>query len=346
MEIMSGRPKIGCYDRRPRAIRHAHALQGFACGLAALVCGASFNASAQSQYPARAIRIVVPFTAGGLTDILARGMGERLSSAWGQSVVIDNRPGADGIVGAQIAAKAAPDGYTLVMIGISYAANPSTHRTLPYDTLRDFAPLINLVDAPMALAIHPQLKVNSVSELVSMARAKPGQVSYASGGNGASQHPTAVLFEIMSKTELHHIPYKGAAPALIDLLGGRVDTMFAPLAASTQHAKAGRLKVLGVTSAKRVSLDPDVPTIAEGGVPGFEARAWFGLAAPAGVPGEIMLKINRKIDAQLRDPAFVEKLAVIGTVPIGGTSEEFAAFVRKEMTKYAAVVKKAGLQVD
>ena len=312
----------------------------------ALVGWFSLSAFAEPQYPARAVRLVVPFTAGGLTDILARGVGERLSAAWGQSVVIDNRPGADGIVGAQVAVKSAPDGYTLLMIGISFAANPSTHKTLPYDSVRDFAPLINLVDAPMALAIHPQVKANTVSELVALARAKPGQVSYASGGNGASQHLTAVLFEIMSKTELHHIPYKGAAPAVIDLLGGRVDMMFAPLAASTQYAKAGRLKVLGVTSAKRVSLDPDVPTIAEGGVPGFEARAWFAMAAPANVPKDIMRKINRKIDEQLRDPAFVEKLALIGTVPIGGTSEEFAAFLGSEMKKYAMIVKKAGLQVD
>lgn len=311
-----------------------------------IVCGLSFGAGAQIQYPSKAIRIVVPFTAGGLTDILGRGIGERLSSAWSQPVVIDNRTGADGIVGAQIAAKATPDGYTLLMIGISFAANPSTHRTMPYDTVKDFSPLINLADAPMVLAVHPQLKVNTVADLVTLARSKPNQVSYASGGNGSSQHLTAVLFEIMSKTDMHHIPYRGAAPAVLDLLGGRVDMMFSPLATSTQHAKAGRLKVLGVTSSKRVSLDLDLPTIAEAGVPGFEARAWFGLATPANVPKEVMLKLNRKIDEELRDPVFSKKLAEIGTVPVGGTSEDFGAFIRQEMTKYAAVVKKAGIKID
>jgi tripartite-type tricarboxylate transporter receptor subunit TctC len=320
-------------------------------GLHMLACFLAFGgytscAVSQSQYPTKAIRIVVPFTAGGLTDILARGIGDRLSNGWGQPVVIDNRTGADGIVGAQIVSKAAPDGYTLLMIGISFAANPSTHRTMPYDTLQDFSPLINLADAPMVLAVQPQLKVNTVTELVTLARSKPNQVSYASGGNGSSQHLTAVLFEIMSKTDMHHIPYRGAAPAVLDLLGGRVDMMFSPLAASTQYAKAGRLKVLGVTSSKRVSLDPDLPTIAEAGVPGFEARAWFGLAVPAHVPKEVMLKLSRKIDEELRDPTFSKKLAEIGTVPAGGTPDEFAAFIRQEMSKYAAVVKKAGIKLD
>jgi len=259
--------------------------------------------------------------------------------------VIDNRTGADGIVGAQIVANAAPDGYTLLMIGISYAANPSVHRKMPYDTLKDFAPLVLLADAPMVLAVHPQLKVNTVSELVALARSKPGQINYASGGNGSSQHLAAVLFEITAKIDMNHIPYRGAAPAVLDLLGGRVDVMFSPLAQSTQHAKAGRLKLLGVTSSKRVSLDPALPAITEA-VPGFEARAWFGLAAPAGVPKDIMLKLNRQINEELRDAAFGEKLVGIGAVPGGGTPEEFAAFIRREMTKYAAVVKRAGIQLD
>lgn len=327
----------------PLAIGSHALVRAFAATVLAVV---AFTSNAQSQYPARAIRLVVPFTAGGLTDILARGIGERLGSAWGQSVVIDNRTGADGIVGAQIVAKAAPDGYSLLMIGISFAANPSTHKSLPYDTLKDFAPLISLADAPMVLSVHPQLKVNSVSELVTLARSKPRQVSFASGGSGSSQHLAAVLFEITSSTDLNHVPYRGAAPALLDLLGGRVDMMFSPLAVSTQHARAGRLRVLGVTSSKRVSLDPDLPTIAEGGVPGYEARAWFGMAVPANTPKDIMLKLTRTIDEQLRDPAFSKRLADIGTVPVGGTSEDFAAFIRREMTKYAAVVKKAGIKVD
>jgi tripartite-type tricarboxylate transporter receptor subunit TctC len=212
--------------------------------------------------------------------------------------------------------------------------------------VRDFAPLIVLVDAPMVLAVHPNVKATSVSEFVALARTKPKHVSFASGGNGSSQHLAAVLFEILSKTDMNHIPYRGAAPAILDLLGGRVDMMFAPLAASTAHAKAGRLRVLAVSSSKRVSLDPDLPTIAEAGVPGYEARAWFGMAAPAGVPKDVMLKLNSKIQEELRDPGFVKRLADMGTVPVGGPSEEFAAFVHSEMVKYATVVKKAGIKVD
>jgi tripartite-type tricarboxylate transporter receptor subunit TctC len=317
-----------------------------ACAFVALLCAYAPRASAQAQYPAKAIRIIVPFAPGGLTDVLARGIGERLRAAWGQPVVIDNRTGADGIVGAQVALNAVPDGYTLLMIGISFAANPSVHRKMPYDTVREFAPLVLLADAPMVLAVHPQLKVDALPQLLTLARAKPGQLNFASGGNGSSQHLAAVLFEITGKVDLNHVPFRGAAPALLDLVAGRVDMMFAPLAQSTQYAKAGRLKVLGVTSSKRVMLDPDLPTIAEAGVPGYEARAWFGLAAPAAVPRDVVIKVNRKISDELRDPGFAEKLTAMGLVPGGGSSEEFTAFVRKEMGKYAAVVKKAGLQVD
>ncbi|OGA49556.1 MAG: hypothetical protein A3F74_10450 [Betaproteobacteria bacterium RIFCSPLOWO2_12_FULL_62_58] len=301
--------------------------------------------AAQPTYPNKAIRILVPFTAGGLTDILGRGIGERLTAAWGQPVVVDNRPGADGMLATQIVSKANPDGYTLLMIGLSYAANPSVHRNLPYDTVRDFTPVILAADAPMVLAVHPEVKANTVSELVALARAKPGQINFASGGTGSSQHLAAVLFEITAKVELYHIQYKGAAPAVTDLLGGRVQMMFAPLAQSTQHAKAGRLKLLGVTSPQRVAFNPELPTIMES-VPGYEARAWYGLAAPSGVPKDIVLKLNGKIAEELRGPVLSEKLMAMGLVPGGGMPDEFAAFIRNEMTKYAAVVKKAGIKLD
>jgi tripartite-type tricarboxylate transporter receptor subunit TctC len=319
-------------------------LRALACALLAL--GSVHARAAESQYPSKAIRIVVPFAPGGLTDVLGRAIGERLRAAWGQPVVIDNRTGADGIVGAQVALNAVPDGYTLLMIGISFAANPSVHRKMPYDTLREFAPLVLLADAPMVLAVHPQLKVDALPQLLTLARTKPGQLNYASGGNGSSQHLAAVLFEITGKIDLNHVPFRGAAPALLDLVAGRVDLMFAPLAQSSTHAKAGRLKLLGVTSAQRVSLDPALPTIAEAGVPGYEARAWFGLAVQSAVPRDVMAKLNRKISDEVRDTAFAEKLAAMGMVPGGGSSEEFAAFVKREMSKYAAVVKKAGLQID
>lgn len=311
--------------------------------LAAAMLAAGHAWAAQGAYPAKPIRILVPFAAGGSTDLLARGIGERMSAAWGKPVVIDNRPGGDGIVASQIVAKADPDGYTLLMVAIGHASNASLYK-LPYDTLRDFRAIIMVADVPMILTVRSDLKVNNVAELIELARQKPGQLNCASAGVGASHHLAAELFRLMAKVDFQHVQYKGAAPALMDVVGGRVDMMFAPMMISMPHVKAGRIKGLGVTSSKRVSIAPDLPTIAEAGVPGYEARAWYGLVAPAGVPAAIVLKLNSVIDEALRSSAFREKIVSLGAVPVGGSADEFAKFIEREVKKYADVVKQGGIR--
>ncbi len=309
----------------------------------ALHGGGALAAAADASYPARPIRILVPFAPGGSTDLVARGIGDKLTKAWGQQVVIDNRTGADGIIASEIVAKANPDGHTLLMNALGHAANVSLYRKLPYDTLKDFTPIILGADVPIVLAVHASVQAKSVSELVALARAKKGGLNCATAGVGASHHLAAELFRLATKAELQYIHYKGAAPALIEVAAGRVDMMFAPVSSAIQHIKAGRLKVLGVTSAKRVPVAPDVPTIAESGVPGYEARAWYGLVAPAKVDRTIVRKLNREIDQALRNSDLGERLLAIGAIPVGGTPEEFGDFIQREVKKYAVVVKAAGI---
>ena len=314
------------------------------CALAlAVIAG---HASAQSAYPSKSIRILVPFPAGGSTDFVARGIGQKITEAWGQQVVLDNRAGAAGIVATEIVAKAAPDGYTLLMNSVSHAANASMYGKLPYDTLRDFAPIILFADVPIILVVRSQFSANSVADLISLARAKPGQLNFAAGGVGASSHLAGELFRSMARIQWQTVQYKGGAPTLVDLLGGQVDLTFSPIASSIQHVKAGRLKALGVTSSKRVPLLPDLPTIAESGVPGYAASAWYGVVAPARVPRDIIQKLNREINALLKNPEFREGMLARGAVPMGGSSEEFAAFMRQEVGKYAALVKESGIKLE
>ena len=314
------------------------------CALALTVIAG--HASAQSAYPSKSIRILVPFPAGGSTDFVARGIGQKITEAWGQQVVLDNRAGAAGIVATEIVAKAAPDGYTLLMNSVSHAANASMYGKLPYDTLRDFAPIILFADVPIILVVRSQFSANSVADLISLARAKPGQLNFAAGGVGASSHLAGELFRSMARIQWQTVQYKGGAPTLVDLLGGQVDLTFSPIASSIQHVKAGRLKALGVTSSKRVPLLPDLPTIAESGVPGYAASAWYGVVAPARVPRDIIQKLNREINALLKNPEFREGMLARGAVPMGGSSEEFAAFMRQEVGKYAALVKESGIKIE
>jgi tripartite-type tricarboxylate transporter receptor subunit TctC len=314
------------------------------CALALTVIAG--HASAQSAYPSKSIRILVPFPAGGSTDFVARGIGQKITEAWGQQVVLDNRAGAAGIVATEIVAKAAPDGYTLLMNSVSHAANASLYSKLPYDTLRDFAPIILFADVPIILVVRSQFSANSVADLISLARAKPGQLNFAAGGVGASSHLAGELFRSMARIQWQTVQYKGGAPTLVDLLGGQVDLTFSPIASSIQHVKAGRLKALGVTSSKRVPLLPDLPTIAESGVPGYAASAWYGVVAPARVPRDIIQKLNREINALLKNAEFREGMLARGAVPMGGSSEEFAAFMRQEVGKYAALVKESGIKLE
>jgi tripartite-type tricarboxylate transporter receptor subunit TctC len=304
--------------------------------------------NAQAPYPSKPIRIVVPFPAGGTTDILARAVAAKLTETTGQPAVVDNRPGAGGNIGAELVAKSAPDGYTFLMGTVgTHAINPSLYAKMPYDHVKDFAPVILVAGVPNVLVVNPALPVNSVQELIAYIRANPGKVNFASSGSGTSIHLSGELFKTMTGTQITHVPYKGSAPALQDLVGGQVQIMFDNLPSSLALIKAGKLKALAVTSAERSSALPDVPTVAEAGLPGFEASSWFGLLAPAGTPKEAIAKINGEVAKWLATPEAKEKLASQGAIAAAGlTPDDFAKHIAAETTKWNKVVKESGAKVD
>ncbi len=306
----------------------------------------AIGASGQS-YPNRAIRLVVPFTPAGTTDILARAAAQKLTEALGQSVVVDNRPGAAGNIGSDIVAKSAPDGYTLLMGTVStHAINTSLYTNMPYDNIKDFAPVALVAKVPNVLEVNPSLPVNSVADLVSLAKSKPGEINFASSGSGTSIHLSGELFKTMAGVDMIHVPYKGSAPALIDLVAGQVQVMFDNLPSSIALIRAGKLRAIAVTSLKRAPALPDVPTISERGLPGFEATSWFGVLAPAGTPSAIVMRINTEINKWLQSAEARQKLLSQGAEPAGGTPEEFTAFIAAETDKWAKVVKVSGAKVD
>jgi len=324
-------------------VRHA-AL--FLLGVSAFALAAIAGAQAPA-YPTKPIRLVVPFPAGGATDILAREVAKHLTDAWGQSVVVDNRPGAGGNIGSELVAKAAPDGYTLEMGTVgTHAINASLYSKMPYDHVRDFVPVILVAGVPNVLEVNPALPVNSVQELIAYAKANPGKLNFASSGSGTSIHLSGELFKVMAGVQMTHVPYKGSAPALQDLIGGQVQLMFDNLPPSLPQIKAGKLRALAVTSAARAPALPDTPTVAEAGLPGFEASSWFGVLAPAGTPPEIVNKLNAEIAKWLASPGAKEKLANVGANIAGGTPEDFARHIQAETTKWAKVVKESGAKVD
>ena len=324
-------------------VRHA-AL--FLLGVSAFALAAIAGAQAPA-YPTKPIRLVVPFPAGGATDILAREVAKHLTDAWGQSVVVDNRPGAGGNIGSELVAKAAPDGYTLEMGTVgTHAINASLYSKMPYDHVRDFVPVILVAGVPNVLEVNPALPVNSVQELIAYAKANPGKLNFASSGSGTSIHLSGELFKVMAGVQMTHVPYKGSAPALQDLLGGQVQLMFDNLPPSLPQIKAGKLRALAVTSAGRAPALPDTPTVAEAGLPGFEASSWFGVLAPAGTPPEIVNKLNAEIAKWLASPGAKEKLANVGANIAGGTPEDFARHIQAETAKWAKVVKESGAKVD
>jgi tripartite-type tricarboxylate transporter receptor subunit TctC len=314
--------------------------------LGALVAASAAYASAQT-YPSKAIRLVVPFPPGGTTDILAREVGQRLTEVFGQPVVIDNRPGAAGNIGSDIVAKSAPDGYTLLLCTVSsHAINPGLYSKLPYDHIKDFAPVILVARVPNVLVVNPDVPVNTVADLVKLAKERPGQINFASSGSGTSIHLSGELFKTMAGVDMVHVPYKGSAPALTDLIGGQVQIMFDNLPSSLPQIKAGKLRAIAVTSAQRAPALPNVPTIAESGLPGFEATSWFGVLAPAGTPPAIITRLNAEIDKWLQSPEAKEKLLAQGAAAAGGTPEQFATYIRSETEKWAKVIKASGAKVD
>jgi tripartite-type tricarboxylate transporter receptor subunit TctC len=317
-------------------------------GLCALVTLVAFGASAQAPYPNHPVRIVVPFPAGGTTDILAREVAQVLTQATGQAFVVDNRPGAGGNIGADMVAKAPPDGYTMLMGTVgTHAINPSLYAKMPYDHVKDFVPVILVAGVPNVLEVNPSLPVNSVQELIAYAKANPGKLNFASSGSGTSIHLSGELFKSMTGVQMTHVPYKGSSPALADLAGGQVQLMFDNLPSSLALIKGGKLKPLAVTSLTRASALPNVPTVAESGLPGFEASSWFGLLAPAGTPKEVVAKINTEVAKWLATPEAREKLAGQGAIVASGlTPDDFSRHIAAETTKWQKVVKDSGAKVE
>jgi tripartite-type tricarboxylate transporter receptor subunit TctC len=308
--------------------------------LAALL--ATVPATAQN-YPTRPIRLVVPFAPGGGTDITARIVAEGLTPVLGKPVIADNRPGAGSLVGTEIGAKAAPDGYTLLLGNISMAFNPALYRKLPYDTLRDFVPISLVADQPNILVAHPSLPARSFSEFVALARSQPGKLTYGSGGIGSGTHLATELLIMTLKIELVHVPYKGVGPVLTALLGNEISVSLSTFASALPHVKAERLRAFGVTSAKRASTLPEVPTIAEAGVPGYEYSTWYGLLAPAGTPRTIVDKLNKATVGVLNSPKTREQYVSQGLTPTPSTPAEFSAYLRSEIEKWSKVIRAANI---
>ena len=298
------------------------------------------------NYPNRPIRMILPFSPGGAADTPGRMLMHKLSEALGQQVFVDNRPGAGGTIGAETVAKAAPDGYTLLLISNTHLISASLYKNLTYDAIADFAPVLQFGDAPNVLVVNPSLPVKSVQELIALAKEKPGKIDYASSGNGSSQHLFAALFASMAGVNMFHIPYKGSAQATTDLLSGEVKVGFPGIAGMMQYIKDGRLRALAVTGARRSPELPDVPTIAEAGVKGYEASLWLGILGPAALPKDVIAKLNAAVTGILKQPDTQSSLRKVGTEIVYRTPDEFGKFLRAEQQKWSKVVKEIGLKVN
>lgn len=304
-------------------------------------------ASAQAAYPSKPIRIIVPFSPGGATDTLARMMGQKLQEAWGQPVVVDNKPGAGGNIGADAGAKALGDGYTLLLAAAGFmAVNPSVYPNMTYDPAKDFAPLTLLVKAPLLLVVNPKVPVKDIKEFVAYAKANPGKVSIGNGGAGTAQHLGGVYLANEAKLDVVHVPYKGSAPATTDLLGGVTDAQFDNMVTLVPYVKSGKLRALAVSSTQRSTAFPDIPTLSETVLPGFETGTWYGLVAPASTPAPIVAKLGQELQRILAMPDIREKLVSMGLDASGMSNAEYGQFIRAEIAKYARIVKSAGVTVQ
>ena len=303
--------------------------------------------AAAQQYPVRPIRMIIGFPPGGGTDIVGRIVGQRLSEVLGQQILPDNRGGASGQIAAELTAKAPPDGYTVMMAHIAaISILPSLYPKMPYDAARDFAPITLVAIGPNLLVVHPSVPVKSVKELVAFAKARPGQLHYASPGAGTVQHLAAELFKLQARVDMLHVPYKGSGQSIVDLIAGHVQLNFDSVPPVLPHVRSGRLRALAVTSEKRFSILPDIPTVTEGGVPGFDMSTWWGLVAPAAVSKDIIARLQAETVKVLREPGVKEKIAFAGADTVGNTADEFGAFIRAERAKYARIVKDANIKLD
>jgi tripartite-type tricarboxylate transporter receptor subunit TctC len=315
--------------------------------LAALLLGClPLAVAAQGAYPSKPIRMIVPYPPGGPTDVLGRIVAQKLSESLGQQVVIENRPGASGMIGSELVAKAAPDGYTLLTNASIHVINPSLYPKMNFDALRDFAPVSLIAQVPLILVVNPGLPVKSVPELIALAKAQPNRLNFGSSGNAAAPHLAGESFKIATGVQMQHVPYKGSAPALTDLIGGQVQLIFDSMPSAMPHVKSGKVRALAVTTAKRSPTVPDLPTIAESGVPGFDISTWYGVWAPAGTPKDIVNKIAAEIAKALHQPAVRERLAALGAEPVGNTPEEFAAYCQSELAKWSKIVRESGAKAD
>jgi len=309
---------------------------------AAMLIVAAHSAIAQT-YPGKPIRFIVGFAPGGPNDIIARIVGQKLSESVGVTVPVDNRPGADSIIGTQLAARAAPDGYTIAMISASAAIHPSVYNNIPYDIVKDFSHVAVLASGAFVVVVNPTLPVKSIKDLIALARAKPGQLNFASSGAGGTLHLSGELFKSLAHVNMNHIPYKGGAPAITDVVTGQVELMFSPIAIAMPHVKAGKLRPLAVTASKRWPTLPDLPTIAESGVAGYESTGWYGVVAPARTPREIVTRLNQEIVKLLARADVRQQLASFDLEPVGSSPEQMTSHIKAELVKWAKVVKDAKL---
>ena len=312
------------------------------------IAGLAIASSAAAQnFPTRPIRIIVPSTAGGSVDTLARAVGTRLAERWGQQVVIDNRSGAGGVIGAEITAHAPADGYTLIMATVAaMATNVTLTRNLPYDPVRDFAPVTLVASQQLVLLVHPAVAARSVQELIRLAKAKPGELTFASAGNGSGGHLSGELLKILAGITMTHVPYKGIAPALVDVISGQVTLTFASIISGLPHVKSGKTRALAVSGGHRSPAAPDLPTMTESGVSGYESSTWYGLLAPKATPRAIVTKLNHEIVAIINLPAVKSHLLAEGAEPVGNTPEVFGEFIKSEIAKWGKVIRAAGLRAE
>ena len=323
----------------------------FKCLVSIAVLGAIGSGAALAQtaatFPAKPVRFIAPFPPGGSTDLLARLVAIKLTEAWGQQVTVENRGGAGGTIGVERAARAAPDGYTIVMGHVgTFGFNPTLYPKLPYDAIRDFAPITVLATVPNGMAVHPSLPVKTARDFVALAKAKPGELLYASGGSGSASHLAGEYFKLLTKIDMVHVPYKGTGPAMISMISGQTTMTITGMVALMPHVKSNRLKLLGVATMKRLSIMPDIPTINESGVPGYDANQWYGVLTQAAVPRDIIAKLHADIVKVLARPDIKERLAADGAEAVANTPEQFAAHIKAEIARWAPVVKASGAKPD
>jgi len=323
------------------------ALPRFLASIAAAILLAASGLALAETYPAKPIHFIVPYPAGGPLDTVARLLGQKVSESVREPVIVENRPGAGGNIGADQVAKSAPDGYTILMGAVAtHAINPTLYAKIPYDPVKDFAPVTQVASTPNVLVVNPSLPVANVKEFIAYAKAHPGALNFGSGSTGSAGHLAGELFKAMAGVQMVHVPYKGAGPAMQDLIGGRIQLMFDNLASSLAQMRAGKVKALAVTTAKRSSLAPELPTIAESGLPGFDISTWFGVFSPGGTPRDVVQRLHDELVKALADPAVRETMLKLGAEPVGSTPAEFAAYIRSEARKYAEVIKASGARVD